>query len=66
MFHKKLKQMTAWLLAFGMVMGSAQFPAMGVKAADGNLALTATATASSVEANTLPARYANDGNNETR
>lgn len=66
MFHKKLKQMTAWLLAFGMVMGSAQFSAMGVKAADGNLALTATATASSVEANTLPARYANDGNNETR
>lgn len=34
MLHKKLKQMGAWLLVFSMVLGSAQLPAMGVKAAE--------------------------------
>lgn len=34
MLHRKWKQMGAWLLAFSMVLGSAQLPAMGVKAAE--------------------------------
>lgn len=66
MFHKKLKQMGAWLLAFSLVLGSAQLPAIGAKAAEGNLALSATATASGVEADTLPAAQANDGDASTR
>lgn len=66
MFHKKMKQMGAWLLAFSMVLGSAQLPAIGAKAAEGNLALNATATASGVEADTLPAGKANDGDVSTR
>lgn len=66
MFHKKLKQMGAWLLAFSMVLGSAQLPAMEAKASDTNLALSATATASSVEASSLPATQANDGSDSTR
>lgn len=66
MFHKKLKQMGAWLLAFSMVLGSAQLPAMEAKASDTNLALSATASASSVEASSLPATQANDGSDSTR
>lgn len=66
MFHKKLKQMGAWLLAFSLVLGSAQLPAMEAKASDTNLALSATATASSIEASSLPATQANDGSDSTR
>lgn len=66
MFHKKLKQMGAWLLAFSLVLGSVQLPAMEAKASDTNLALSATATASSIEASSLPAAQANDGSDSTR
>lgn len=66
MFHKKLKQMGAWALAFSLMLGSVQLPALEAKAAETNLALTATATASSVEADSLPATKANDGDDTTR
>lgn len=62
MFQKKLKQMGAWLLSLSMVLGSAQLPAMETKAAEGNLALSATATSSGVEEGTsLTADRAIDG-----
>lgn len=48
MFHKKLKQMGAWLLAFSMVLGSAQLPAMEAEAQDGIDAVVASITAPSV------------------
>lgn len=66
MFHKKLKQMGAWALAFSLLLGSVQLPALEAKAADENLARTATVSASSVEAATLPAEKANDGDDTTR
>lgn len=62
MFQKKLKQLGAWLLSLSLVLGSAQLPAAQAEAAEGNLALNATATASSVEEGTqLVASRANDG-----
>lgn len=62
MFQKKLKQMGAWLLSLSMVLGSAQLPTLEAKAADENLALKATATASDVESGTsLTADRAIDG-----
>ncbi len=66
MFHNKLKRMGAWVLACSMVLGSVQLPAITAGAADGNLALNASITASSVEAGTLPATNANDGKESTR
>lgn len=68
MFQKKLKQMGAWILALSMVLGSSQLPAMGAKAADQNLALDATATASGVEdnASNLQPGKVNDGDMGTR
>ena len=67
MFHKKLKQMGAWLLAFSLVLGSAQLPAMEAKAADTNLALTAEVSASSAETSAGHGTdKINDGDDATR
>lgn len=53
MLRKRLKQLGAWMLTVCLAFGAVQFPAMEVKAAEGeNLARSATATASNVEADT--------------
>ena len=53
-------------LAVCVTLGSIQLPALTAKANDENLALSATATASSTETSDYPASKANDGDGATR
>ena len=68
MVQSKLKKAGALVLASALVLGSVPAQPLFVKAAEGNLALSATATASSVEDNaaTLVAAKANDGSDSSR
>ena len=54
MLHKKIKQICSWMLAFTLLLGTAQFPSAGIKAAEsGNVAGNATATALNRESDSL-------------
>lgn len=61
MFQKKLKKVGAWLLTICVIAGSVQLPSMKTEAANDNLALEATATASDYETSDFVASKANDG-----
>ena len=66
MFRKRFKKAGALALAVCVTLGSIQLPALTAKASDENLALSATATASSTETSDYPASKANDGDGGTR
>ncbi|MDE6907691.1 MAG: discoidin domain-containing protein, partial [Lachnospiraceae bacterium] len=66
MFQKRFKKAGALALAVCVTLGSIQLPALTAKASDENLALSATATASSTETSDYPASKANDGDGGTR
>ena len=67
MLLKKIKRYGTGLLAICLILSSVQHPARDVKAASGdNLALAATASASSSEGSNLAASQANDGKKNTR
>ena len=66
MFRKRFKKAGALILAVCVTLGSIQLPALTAKANDENLALSATATASSTETSDYPASKANDGDGATR
>ena len=55
MFRKRFKKAGALALAVCVTLGSIQLPALTAKANDENLALSATATASSTETSDYPA-----------
>ncbi len=63
MLHKKIKQICSWMLAFTLLLGTAQFPSAGIKAAEsGNVAGNATATALNRESDSLGPEKVIDGN----
>ncbi len=67
MFRKKLKRIGAWMLTMSMLFGAVSFPSVRVHAADSeNSAVSATATASSVEAGSTPASKVNDGDSSSK
>lgn len=66
MLNRKGKRICAVLLAVVLAVGGIQFPKHKVQAAAANLALSATASASTAETADFPALKANDGNEASR
>ena len=61
MINRKIKQIGAWILTACLILGSAQLPVKAEEETRTNMALIATATASSSEAPTVLPENANDG-----